>query len=358
MIFLSPCRISESLQRSMVFRSTFKTWLGSNKYNDALQAVKNESQSRVKKGKYFQVAEGLVKYIELRRRLYTKDGLGLSWLVLKDRALTIVQSVLSPDDFNNFKASDGFVDKVLKANGLVGVSLHGEAGQINQESAEEDMRKFRTELGNLMETHSIPKERVFNADQTGLFYQKLPNRMYCLEEERRTIRGVKLMRDKNRVTIMVCTSAGGDKVPLSLIGTAKRPQCFDLCDIPPLHYTHQFNAWFDRAVTKWWLDNVFAPFCFKLFGSQKCILLLDNCPAHEGISEWKTQSNIIVKFLPPNLTSAYQPADQGIISSLKLGYKLTLLHTLLDICDDPVAYAAAKTAGTQMKKGCKGISFG
>jgi hypothetical protein len=125
-----------------------------------------------------------------------------------------------------------------------------------------------------------------------------------------------------------------------------------------LHYTNQSNAWFDRAVTKWWLDNVFAPFCFKLFGSQKCILLLDNCPAHEGISDWKTQSNIIVKFLPPNLTSAYQPADQGIISSLKLGYKLTLLHNLLDICDDPVAYAAAKTAGNHMKKGCKGISFG
>ena len=58
------------------------------------------------------------------------------------------------------------------------------------------------------------------------------------------------MKDKNRLTIMVCTSATGDKVPLAVIGKPIRPQCWDLCgNKPPIAYNNQNNAWFDRTIT-------------------------------------------------------------------------------------------------------------
>ena len=34
------------------------------------------------------------------------------------------------------------------------------------------------------------------------------------------------MKDKNRVTLIFCTSEDGDMVPLSVIGKSKNPHCF------------------------------------------------------------------------------------------------------------------------------------
>ena len=38
------------------------------------------------------------------------------WLVLKDRATKIAEKVLPPDLLHKFKASDGFIEKVLRRN--------------------------------------------------------------------------------------------------------------------------------------------------------------------------------------------------------------------------------------------------
>ena len=40
--------------------------------------------------------------------------------------------------------------------------------------------------------------------------------------------------------------------------------------------------------------------------------------------------NLTLKFLPPNVTSKHQPADMGIISTLKVGYMVSLLDQLLE----------------------------
>ena len=79
------------------------------------------------------------------------------------------------------------------------------------------MHKFRAELHGIMGTNKVSLNRVWNAEQSGLYRQKFPNRMYCLPKERSTIRGVKQMKDKTRKTLMICTSAGGDKIPLAHI---------------------------------------------------------------------------------------------------------------------------------------------
>jgi len=168
------------------------------------------------------------------------------WLVLKDRATKIAEKVLPPDLLHKFKASDGFIEKVLRRNNLIGVSLHGEGNDISDEEAEALMRPFRVELGELCEKHNIPIERIYGCDQFALYFQKLPNRIYCEPKERATIRGVKQMKDKNRITGMNCTSAGGLRMEVAIVGQAERPQCWDLCDNrPPLPYIHQKNAWFD-----------------------------------------------------------------------------------------------------------------
>ena len=72
-------------------------------------------------------------------------------------------------------------------------------------------------------------ERINNADQTGLFEQKLPNSMYVDMTKKYNYAGAKRMKVTTRITRMVCTAADGSKVPLSIVGKPAKPVCFRLC---------------------------------------------------------------------------------------------------------------------------------
>jgi len=202
---------------------------------------------------------------------------------------------------------------------------------------------------------------VWNADQTGLYYRKLPDRIYVDKDRKNSVRGVKAMKDKSRITIMVCISAEGEKAPLSVVGKPVSPECFRLLNNrnkPPLAYTHQGNAWFDREVTVWWINHVFWPHAKRVHGEVQVVLLLDNCPAHVGIDPKKLPSLVKLIFFPPNLTSRHQPADMGIIAALKVGYKTSVLRYLLSICDDEETWKNNKEAAKLQQRGCTGISYG
>jgi hypothetical protein len=155
-----------------IAESTFKMWLKQYSPED-LNKPSEVQRFKDRKGIYPEVSAGLKEYIELRRRLFLVDGVGLSWDILRSRAFKIAEKVLDADRLSSFKASDGFIDKVLKSNGFVGVNLHGEGGEVKEEEAENAMRRFRVSLGDLMTKHDITADRVYNADQTGLFLPEI-----------------------------------------------------------------------------------------------------------------------------------------------------------------------------------------
>ena len=121
------------------------------------------------------------------------------------------------------------------------------------------------------------------------------------------------MKDKSRITIMVCTSADSKKCPLAIIGKRKSPYCFRLANGKlPIKYKDQVNAWFDGNITVWWINNVFWPWHVDKNGDVPCILLFDNCKAHK-FDRARIPAKVIIFFLPPNVTSIHQPADMGMI---------------------------------------------
>ena len=69
--------------------------------------------------------------------------------------------------------------------------------------------------------------------------EKLPNRMYVKKDQKKNYYGAKQMKDKNRITLMVCTAASGRKVALSIIGKAKNPLCFTHLPKKPMPYRNQ-----------------------------------------------------------------------------------------------------------------------
>ena len=98
-------------------------------------------------------------------------------------------------------------------------------------------------------------------DETGLLYRALPTRSYISLEEgsRKNIRGTKVLRAKDRVTLVLCVNATGTckEAPL-IVGTSKNPHCFR--DAPsPIPYINQRNAWVDREVYKGWWFHIFLP---------------------------------------------------------------------------------------------------
>ena len=48
-----------------------------------------------------------------------------------------------------------------------------------------------------------------------------------MHAKNKKLRGCKQMKDKTRMTIMVCTSASGDKIPLALVGKSLTGGPFD-----------------------------------------------------------------------------------------------------------------------------------
>ena len=57
---------------------------------------------------------------------------------------------------------------------------------------------------NIVEVDT-PPECVYNAYQTGLYCQKLPNRVYVDEANKKDCAGVKQMKYKTGITLMVGT---------------------------------------------------------------------------------------------------------------------------------------------------------
>ena len=168
-----------------------------------------------------------------------------------------------------------------------------------------------------------------------LFYRTVPSRSYEFHvhaDSRQQGRGQKGLQAKDRVTLVLCTNAtGSHKIASLMIGTSKRPRCFRGETIP-LEYAQQKSAWMDRTVYRHWWTNVFLP-SVRSKTSEPVALILDIFSGHD-MDLVDPIGQVKVFCLPPNLTSIYQPLDQGIISAVKCSYKQNCLVKMVKKFDE------------------------
>ena len=187
-----------------IVTSTFLRWLQEFKAGTlpSDEQPSGDEIYRVRLRRYEAVEKELVSYVNYRARAYQQDKLGLSWLILKDKAISIYNRLFPAPERDRsdpgFKASCSWISKTLQRYNLVGISLHGEANDIKVAEAAVAMQEFRQRLEKLCLDNGLIDDngqydycRVYNADQTGLFYQKLPNRIYCDRAARKDLKGVK-----------------------------------------------------------------------------------------------------------------------------------------------------------------------
>lgn len=175
---------------------------------------------------------------------------------------------------------------------------------------------------------------VFNMDETGLFYQMLPDRSLTTSE---FVKGTKKIKD--RISLALCANAdGSEKSRLLVIGKSKRPRCFKNFRVE-LYADYKFNkkAWMTGLIFSEWLNDFNKK--MKIQG-RKVLLLLDNAPSHtvpqvEDRENATTLglSNVEIHFLPPATTSHIQPMDAGVIQAFKCHYRRQQVQHIVDAID-------------------------
>ena len=222
---------------------------------------------------------------------------------------------------DDFKATDGWLNRWKKRYGLTFTKLQGEAAEADEASAD-DWRKEH--IPALLQTHS--HDDIFNADETGFYYRALPDSTYILQKEKSTARGVKVAKD--RITILVCCSMTGEKVRPLVIGKYANPRCLKNITDLPVMYKHSSNAWMTKTIWSDWLND----WDKKLRRQgRKILLLIDNCSAH---GEVDGLTHIDVMRLPANTTSVLQPCDMGIIRTMKAYCRKEMRLQIIERIDD------------------------
>ncbi|GFX17814.1 tigger transposable element-derived protein 1 [Trichonephila clavipes] len=202
----------------------------------------------------------------------------------------------------------------LKRNALHNIKITGESARTDEGAA----KVFPEELAKIIEDGDYSADQVFNADETGLSWKKLPNRTYIAKDEK-TASGHKASKD--RVTLLLCSNASGDRMlkPL-LINKSRRPRALKGKDLKqlPVHWMANPKAWMTTAIFAEFFNNCFVPEVEAYMKELdfKVLLIVDNAASHPQLEH----PNVKLVFLPPNTTSLIQPLDQGIIATFKKYY--------------------------------------
>lgn len=238
----------------------------------------------------------------------------------------------------SFKASRGWFDNFKRRSGIHSVARHGEAASSDAKAAE----AFTAEFQKLIVTECYLPQQVFNCDETGLFWKKMPKRTYITAEEN-AMPGHKPMKD--RLTLLLCANASGDlKVKPLLVYHSENPRAFKKCKVQKsqlnVMWRSNTKAWVTRMFFVEWMNEVFGPVVKKYVLDNnlplKVLLVMDNAPAHppgledDLLEEFKF---IKVKFLPPNTTPLLQPMDQQVISNFKKLYTKALFQRCFEVTE-------------------------
>ncbi|GFW67191.1 tigger transposable element-derived protein 1 [Trichonephila clavipes] len=79
-----------------------------------------------------------------------------------------------------FSASKGWLTGFLKRNALHNINITGESATADEGAA----KIFPEELAKIIEDGDYSADEVFNADETGLYWKKLPNRTSIAKDEK------------------------------------------------------------------------------------------------------------------------------------------------------------------------------
>ncbi|GAB0091425.1 hypothetical protein DMENIID0001_062680 [Sergentomyia squamirostris] len=250
---------------------------------------------------------GKKKKLNLEKHPKTSQAVSLWFFSMREKGLPVNGALLQEKargfyqefrDGSDFSASNGWLNRWKKKEGIRQLTICGES----LSSKEDLLPAFMQELQRVVDEEGLRPEQLYNADETGLNYRKLPNKT-LVEKARKSAPGFKI--NKERVSVLACANC---------------------CRSSGEVWQSEFQLDDQGFVqVKDYLESQGLP--------EKALLLLDNDPVHRPAEEL-VSGGIRVMYLPPNCTATVQPMDQHVLETLKKKYKRSFVKFLLRKLED------------------------
>ncbi|XP_058790941.1 tigger transposable element-derived protein 1-like [Phymastichus coffea] len=321
-------KVAAIARRFEVNESTIRTIRDSEaKIRESAQILGQHAQAaKVVRHNFIEKAEEMLM-IWIQDFIHKK--IPLSTAAIRDQAIVFHTHLCEKyNKTEKFNASKGWFERFKARFMLHNVKFSGESSSADHEAA----RVFPAQVREVIaEKHFVP-DQIFNCDETGLFWKRMPSRTWLTKEELRAP-GFKVAKD--RFTLLFCVNATGNlKCKPMLVYRSENPRALKGKNKEqlPVHWTSNKTAWVTRNNFENWFLHSFIPevkeFLAKKNLAFKVLLLLDNYKSHDGCLQ-TAHPDVEVMFLPPNTTSLIQPLDQTVIATFKSYYLRRVIKSLV-----------------------------
>lgn len=172
-----------------------------------------------------------------------KKGLPLSGEIIKQKAVRLYnylkETQHSIENSNKSFVASGWLDRLKTRYNLHNIKFKGERASADTKAAD----NFKIQIQEIIEKRGYCEDQIFNADETALYWRKLPERTYTFMKERHAP-GYKV--SKERVTLLLCSNVAGNcLVKPALLHQSLRPRVMkndDMSELPVCWYNNK-NAW-------------------------------------------------------------------------------------------------------------------
>lgn len=188
----------------------------------------------------------------------------ISQMEIQAKALSLYEDLKANDEVENeasgaiepFTASRGWFFRYKERTGIHNVRIVGESASADKEAA---LRYYPEELSKIIEKGGYKDEQIFNVDETGLYWKKLPSRTFIAVNEK-SCPGYKISKD--RLTLLLGGNAAGDfKLKPMLVYRAENPRALkglSKNNFPVLWRSNK-KAWITKNLFEDWFTNYFCP---------------------------------------------------------------------------------------------------
>uniref|UniRef100_A0A8D1GBG6 HTH CENPB-type domain-containing protein n=1 Tax=Sus scrofa TaxID=9823 RepID=A0A8D1GBG6_PIG len=191
-------------------------------------------------------------------------------------------------------------------------------------------------LKSIIQEGEYTPQQVFNVDETGLYWKRMPEGTRLSLEEK-TERWVVPSRD--RLMLLLGGNAAGDfKLKPLLVYRSENPRALKGYSKPnlPVIWRSNKKAWATRSIFHEWFTCFFCPavekHCAQNNLASKALLILDSAPCHP-VNLSDLSDKVRVEYLCDSTANLMQPVGQGIASTFKAHYLRRTFEHILEATD-------------------------
>ena len=205
-----------------------------------------------------------------------------------------------------FRASRGWMEKFMKRHALSFRRKTTVSQRIPEECIQKAIRFIRS-MVNTRREQELENNQIIGCDETSIWLDAVGNSTLA-EKGSKDVPLKSTGHEKARLTIMLTARADGRKLPVFILIPRKRP-IKKLVDKYRGKAVIKFEgtSWMNEELTRTYLNEVIKR---NIFGTKRLLIWDDYKPHHtDATKQCASRLNVVMRLIPPGMTSLLQPAD-------------------------------------------------